>query len=562
MRRFAAFLLCLLLCAQTALAVDTTQPPAEEQAPILISADPRQQLLTDGLIALAPDLGGEPVYLTEPSVTAPYAMGALSPIYLNTGLSYVNYIRTLAGLAPVSLSDLLCIQAQYGAVVLAAGDTLTHTPEKPADMEASFFRMGANACAAGNLSMRFLYQHDILLQSALRGHLDEDTALNRLDLGHRRWLLDPRLGQIGFGLATSKSGKQYITVPISDRTGTGPAPEAVCWPAAGQFPNSLFTPGTPWSVSLDPTLYALPDEKSVQVRVTRLDDGAVFSPAVLDNRETLDQSDTYLLVSTKAYGTGPCVSFSIGRDDLGRESYLGHYRVELTGLRYLDGSETNLTYTVRFFDPAHLSAPAYWAAEEVTQAATLGLVPESLLDLYDTPITRLEFCRLAMQAIRLATGLDNAGLTARFAPEGPPVTFTDCSDPDVLAAAAIGAVRGMGDGTFRPGSSITRQDAAVLLLQSAQALGLELPEVPPLTYADSDLVREYAVTAVSWACGAADAVTQNPVMAGVGENRFDPRGTYTREQAVLTLLRLYRSDLLPTDAAEEQPAPPAEEAED
>lgn len=539
-RRALSFLLCLLFCAVPAFAEDP--PPALEEAAPLSAFDPEQQALAEGWLALAPALGEQPVYLTEPSVTPPYAIGSLNPVYLETGLRYINYIRALAGLEPVTLSEHLCVQAQYGSVVLAAGDTLTHTPEKPADMEASFYRMGANACGASNISMRFLYQHDILLQNALQGSMDEDSALNRLDLGHRRWLLDPTLGKIGFGLATSASGKQYITVPISDTSGMGSTPAELCWPASGQFPNSLFSPGIPWSVSLDPAVYALPEESALQVTVTRLRDGKVFLPALLDSQETLDREGTYLLVSTAPYGTGPCVSFSIGKSDLGESAYLGDYRVDILGLRKLDGTSADLTYTVRFFDPTALSKPSDWAFPEYSDAMALGLVPESLTDLHRQPISRLEFCRLAMQTLRTATGLDNESLVERYALPGPPVTFTDCSDPDVLAAAAIGAVRGMGDGTFRPGNSITRQDAAVLLLQSAEALGLTFEPTDGLLYSDWGSIAPYAQPAVAWASRIRDGVSANPVMAGIGGGLFDPHGHYTREQAILTLLRLYRSE--------------------
>jgi hypothetical protein len=172
----------------------------------------------------------------------------------------------------------------------------------------------------------------------------------------------------------------------------------------------------------------------------------------------------------------------------------------------------------------------------------LGLVPESLTDLYQQPISRLEFCRLAMQALRSASGLDNEQLVEHYRLPGPPVTFADCDHADVLAAAAIGAVRGMGDGTFRPGNSITRQDAAVLLLQSANALGLTFASTEGLLYGDQSDIAPYARPAVAWASNIRDGVSFNPVMAGVGGGLFAPQGHYTREQAILTLLRLYRSE--------------------
>ena len=223
-------------------------------------------------------------------------------------------------------------------------------------------------------------------------------------------------------------------------------------------------------------------------------------------------------------------------------TYLGDYRVDIHGLFTRAGAQTSLTYTVRFFDPTALSKLSDWAFSEYTDAMALGLVPESLTDLYQRPISRLEFCRLAMQALRTATGLDNKQLAEQYALPGPPVTFTDCSDPDVLAAAAIGAVRGMGDGTFRPGNSITRQDAAVLLLQSAASLGLTFEQGDGLLYGDWAQIATYAQPAVSWASLVRDSVTAHPVMTGVGNGLFDPQSHYTREQAVLTILRLYRSE--------------------
>ena len=192
-RRIAICLLILSLCTIPALAADKKPQPKEEPSvPAEVQIDPDQQSIADYWSTLTPE-ADEP-YLTQPSVVSPYLIGELNPTYTDTGLRYLNFLRWLSDLQQVTLSDHLCVQAQYGAVLLAANDSLSHSPEKPADMEASFFRMGANAAAASNLSMRFGFETATLLQSALQGHMDEDSALNRLDLGHRRWLLDPRLG--------------------------------------------------------------------------------------------------------------------------------------------------------------------------------------------------------------------------------------------------------------------------------------------------------------------------------------------------------------------------------
>ena len=539
-RRITAFLLCLCLCAVPVLAAHKEAAPVPDHTPE-IAADPRQQAIADYWTSLTPEASA--IFSVEPSSRAPYAIGALDSAYLNDGLRLLNFYRWLAGLESVSLSDHLNVQAQYGAVVLAANDSLTHTPKKPSDMSDSFYRMGANACAGSNLSMRYGYPLDTLLQSALQAHMDELSASNRMDLGHRRWLLDPTLGKVGFGLASSVTNRQYITVPILDNTGTGAVPEAVLWPAAGTFPNNVFTPGTPWSVILDTAVYRIPRETQVQVTLTRHRDGKVFVPPVLDGQAQLTEEGSYLLVNSDNYGIGCCLSFSVGKSALGDDSYWGDYTVRITGLYTLDGQHAPMEYTVRFFDANNISRPSDWAMDEMLDAAKLALIPEDLTDFYQKPITRMEFCRLTMQAIREKTGLTNEELVDLYRRPGLLTTFSDCTDPDVLAAAAIGVVYGPGDGTFLPGNLITRQDAAVLLMQAAAALGLPIDTDGGLLYGDTDSISAYAQPAVNWVSCVRDGVSAKAVMAGVGNGRFDPMGTYTREQAVLTLLRLFRWEL-------------------
>lgn len=507
----------------------------------VFAADARQASLARIWQAVQPKPEDQPVYLSEPLSAAPYAIGDLTPQYRESGLRYLNFLRQLAGLAPVTLSEHLCVQAQYGAVLLAANDSLSHTPEKPFDMEDSFYRMGASACKAANLSMRYNYSHSGLLQNALQGQMNDFSASNRQTLGHRRWLLDPALGQTGFGVASSASDRLYVVVPVFDNSGSGTVPETVCWPAAGQFPNALFAPGTPWSISLDPGRYRTPREERLQVVITRLRDGRQFVPSLLDGQLQLNEEGSYLLVSTEPYGTGSCITFSIGKSELGENRYLGDYTVSVSGLQYRDGSEASLTYTVRFFDIHALSRPSDWAQEEVQQATELSLLPESLTDLWQQPMTRLEYCRLVMQALRVKTGQDNPDLVLQYAiPEAP--IFTDCADPDVLTAAAIGAVKGLGDGTFRPGRTITRQDAAVMLKQAAEAVSTPFSAEGALPYLDTADIADYACEAVLWASRSVDLQSGKPVMQGVGQGRFDPLGQYTREQAALTILRLFRAE--------------------
>lgn len=496
----------------------------------------KQQILAEEWRQLKPATAD--LWVRTPSAQPPYAIGELSPDYLSGGLQYLNFLRKLAGVAPVTLSDHLCIQGQYGAVLLAANDVFSHEPQRPYDMDLSFYRMGASACRSGNLSLRHGYPSETLLFSALQGQMDEQEALNRSTLGHRRWLLDSRLGQIGFGLAKSSSGKSYIVIPVSDRSGKKMSDDSVAWPAAGDFPNTVFTPGTPWSVLLNEDFYSIPRPEELSVTVTRLRDGARFTPTLSENESMLNRSVSYMWMDTQPYGSGFCITFSIAPEELGENSYLGDYSVEICGLQTADGHETAMQYTVRFFDPDHVSEPSVWAAEEVQQALELDLLPETLTDLYQQDITRLDYCRLLLKALRRATEMTNDELESTFGVTR--TLFPDSDDSDVLTAAALGIVIGNQRGEFMPGGLITRQDAAVMLHRASGLFGITSIG-KPIYFADEVDIADYAKAAVSWVSALQDRETGLAVMNGVGHDAFAPRGRYTREQAILTVLRLSRA---------------------
>jgi len=132
-------------------------------------------------------------------------------------------------------------------------------------------------------------------------------------------------------------------------------------------------------------------------------------------------------------------------------------------------------------------------------------------------ITRKDFCNLAMQYI----GAEKAEETA--------VTFTDTTDPDILKLASMGIILGYEDGTFRPDEAITREQAAVIL---ERILKLEHDlETEVYVYSDDELVS-------SWARDAASLMKSTGIMIGGYDNTFMPLDNYTREQAVVTIMRM------------------------
>lgn len=164
--------------------------------------------------------------------------------------------------------------------------------------------------------------------------------------------------------------------------------------------------------------------------------------------------------------------------------------------------------------------PAAWAAEAVEAAIGDGIVEETLQCDYDLPITRAEFCSLAVGFYESRMGEEIRGR----------MEFTDTDDENVQKMGAMGVVTGVGEGRFDPDGVLTREAAAVILMRLAASMGMPFPDAAP-TFADQAAISPWALAQVGQAQAAG-------VMNGMGGNRFSPKTFYTREQSIVTIMRL------------------------
>ncbi|MFD0868195.1 WG repeat-containing protein [Paenibacillus residui] len=181
--------------------------------------------------------------------------------------------------------------------------------------------------------------------------------------------------------------------------------------------------------------------------------------------------------------------------------------------------------------PSGSDSPDDWAADGISVAIEAGLIPPALQKDYRNKITRQEFSTLVIHFIeaQTGTGIDHFLLEKNVSMPEPP--FTDTVDKDVLAAYTLGIVSGKGAGRFDPEGSLTREEAAVMLRNTANVLDLDTA-APPASFADNELIAGWAYDSVAY-------VVSRGIMNGVGNNEFDPKGSYTRQQAYLTILRLF-----------------------
>jgi len=172
---------------------------------------------------------------------------------------------------------------------------------------------------------------------------------------------------------------------------------------------------------------------------------------------------------------------------------------------------------------------------EIMQAMEEGLIPMSLRGGYDKAITRQEFCQLLFRFLETKSDQPMRQLATTGA------NFTDTTDSAVRAISALGIVNGYGQGIFKPNQTITRQEAATMLTRLAKAMGLEKPNASSVTFTDLSSIPTWFAEGVQFISACQNPQNNKRVMSGVGNNRFDPTGTYTREQSLMTLTRLYHA---------------------
>lgn len=160
-----------------------------------------------------------------------------------------------------------------------------------------------------------------------------------------------------------------------------------------------------------------------------------------------------------------------------------------------------------------------WAKEEIENAKKNDLVPEVLKDKNLTlEITRLEF---ASTCVKLYEKLTNqvATVSGEF-------VFNDCQDSEVLKAYELGITNGTSDVLFMPNMNITREQMATMLARTIALTGVDTNVyTKDIKFADEALVSLWAKNSVRY-------MAQEVLINGMGEGKFVPTGTATREQTL------------------------------
>lgn len=177
----------------------------------------------------------------------------------------------------------------------------------------------------------------------------DDYNIDRV--GHRRWLINPKMKYTGFG-AVSENRGTYSAVYAFDTKNSKAAEYGVAWPAQN-MPVEYFGAGFPWSVSMGSTV----DISSVKVKLTRESDNKTWN-------FSSSEADGYFNVNNDGYGQKGCIIF---RPDTDEDYEAGDvYNVSITGL----GDGKDVSYSVNFFELGKISKPTEVPTTEPTVSPT------------------------------------------------------------------------------------------------------------------------------------------------------------------------------------------------
>ena len=170
-----------------------------------------------------------------------------------------------------------------------------------------------------------------------------------------------------------------------------------------------------------------------------------------------------------------------------------------------------------------------WAAKYMQSAYQAGLISDTLMKNANADITRLEFCKMAVQFYK------NTGKELPEVPSQSP--FTDCNDKDVLLAYKAGFISGIEKDKFLPARELTREELAILTVRLCHACGLDLmPYAKQAPFTDTKKLSKTSQKYIEALYGAG-------LVSGYKDGSFRPRHTVQVKEATVVLqnaLKLYK----------------------
>ena len=190
----------------------------------------------------------------------------------------------------------------------------------------------------------------------------------------------------------------------------------------------------------------------------------------------------------------------------------------------VDDVDAEPTDEVDWTEATTIPAPSEWATKDIDFAYAVGITDANKDYLYKENITREEFCELIYNLIVLTSDEITAPITD---------SFTDTKNDKILMLNGLGIINGKSATEFAPNDYLTREEAATIIVRMVNKV---FPMAATEMWFEYDDINEVS----EWASDSIQTISNLGFMNGVGNNNFAPKDNYTTEQAIATLVRVYR----------------------
>lgn len=403
-------------------------------------------------------------YSTEPINSGTLTSGTIKDSILEDTMDYLMFIRYVAGLTnTVTMDDKWNLEAQKASLVNFANKNLSHFPADPGNISNSDYTIGYEASSESNLA---LYTY-LTLENSLDQYMLDESSYNKLVLGHRRWLINPFMENVGFGFRHGEDDydtPRISAVKVFDDNGytnvydpKEEQPELILWPSETAFPLEYMKNNIPWSISLDPTLYDSKRTGDIEVTITNRTTGQLET---FNSSTKGEDGGPNLSVDTVYMGVPFCLIFipeSFVYDE--REIY----DVQVNGLYKTSNEEVSLSYSTEFFRVgefmSNITDSNYYYAESLRQKG-LFKGTDMGYELNRVP-TRIEGLVMFIRML----GEEDQALAMSYSVS----PFTDIPGwANGYAAYAYkkGYTKGIGDGLFGSNLSLSANDYSTFIFRS------------------------------------------------------------------------------------------------
>lgn len=246
--------------------------------------------------------------------------GRIRQSVIDDTIHIINTIRMSTGLSEVHENKDLSVLAQKGAFINHLNDEIDHFPKTPINFndDDPVIIDGKKANASSNISEGYN------VFNSIKSYMDDEDDTNKQVVGHRKWMLNPNMKEVGVGHVGF-----FSSTYVASETNAGNNYEVIAWPSTIAVKEFVHTKA-PFSVSFGNDLNA--DLENAKVKITD------------DKGNTYNYSkDNGLYLSLDSHGNSKAMIF--GTDIKKRTN--NSFNIEIEGVK-VNGSDYPITYNTKF----------------------------------------------------------------------------------------------------------------------------------------------------------------------------------------------------------------------